>query len=629
MKKEITNNSVLTGLALLASLSIFSQLQPVVKTTTTQLPSISTTSTFNKSISPRYIEATRKYVTSTSKTSIKNNTGATAKSTVTLNKGGIEGSAPSRTTSSTPAISGDVTCIERNVNEKTDYFRQPLFSQGEFIYPGALLDATLFINNQFGYYSVPATYQRRPYRISANLFTMEGGAPQNPTEMIGDNEDYSLASYRAAKSLIMNRNAQANPPVEVLFEYIEATTKEEMAIKLGYNASVNIPAEVSALIAGIPVGANADLSISTIASQVNDKSRIVLKINYNFYSMDASPFNDEEQDFLNPRPGTDISPNVVYVSSVLYGTTGYVYFESDKSASELQAVIQETVGVTGPLNQGSASVTVSAETRAKFTSTVTKMVAYGKGLGLASGAAINLTSLDNLLSLIGTLRTWGPNNQGSPIAFTMNFLNDGIQALVSYSTQFPNKVCTQTPITNLLFDVDLELDHIVVSNVRDLDGTEDLYGQIDFTNLKANGKTISDNINFFLKSEAGANVNNYRNGTAPIDKKINLIKNLTFDELKNIELTVGGKLYDDEGLLGSRVFKCNDCSSFSGDFGTRILKFIELSNTQTSLNTLVNSGSYQDLKFSTDKFFELNFYESNNKNDGWVKIMWKVWVKPH
>jgi|GEM_PF-4511029 len=621
-----------TGLFLLR-LTVQGQLQPkpISKNIQTQIPALKVSvpiSTFNKSISPKYIESTKKFLKNNPKTTLSTNSGASAKSTVNLLKGGVEGTAPSQTTSTDPSRSGDYTCITRNVNEKTDYFRQPLFSHGDIIYPGALFNAANLINNEIGYYSIPASYQRRPYRISANLFTLTG-APQNPTETIGDNEDYSLASYRNALSAILNRNANANPPVEAFIEYIHATTREEVAIKLGYNFSANIPAEISALIAGVPVGVNANLSVGTIASQVNEKSRIILKINYNYFSVNASPTDDDSKKFINPAPGTDIPANVVFVSSVLYGTTGYVYFESDKSISELQATIEETVGVAGPLNQGSASVSINAETRAKFASTVTKMVAFGRGLGLAPGTSMPVANLDNLLSLIGNLKTWGPNNHGSPIAYTMNFLNDGVQALVSYSTQFPNKVCTQTPLTDLLFDVDLELDHIVVSNVSDLDGTEDLYGQIDFTNLKAGGKTVTNNINFFSKSENNANSNNYRNGSAPIDKRFNLMKNLTFDELRNIELTIGGKLYDDESILPSRVFKCNDCSSFSGDYGTRVLKFIEISTTQTSINTLTNNGNFQDLKFGDDKFFELNFYESNNKNDGWVKVRWKVWVKPH
>jgi hypothetical protein len=621
-QKRIRALSILIVLTI-ALQQAFGQIQPLITPVKMVLkPS------FNKSISPKYISATAKFIKTPTKNSLSSNTGATAKSTVTLNKGGTEGSAPSQTTTSPSSQTGAYSCVTRNVNEKTDYFRQPLFAQGDFIYPGALVNASSIINNQLGYYSLPANYQRQPYRISANLFTMSG-TPQNPTEMIGDNEDYSQASFRAAKSLIMNRNASANPPVEAFIEYIEATTKEEVAIKLGYNFAANIPAEITALIAGVPVGINADVSASTIASQSAEKSRIILKINYNFYSVDASPLNDDSRNFVSPAPGADIPANVAFVSSVLYGTTGYVYFESDKTAAELQAAVEETVGVAGPVDQGSASVNISAETRAKFAATVTKMVAYGKGLSVQPGASMPIASLDNLLALIGNLHSWGPNNQGSPIAYTMNFLNDGVQALVSYSTQFPNKVCTQTPLTDLKFDVDLELDHFDVSNVRDLDGTEDLYGQISFTNLKAKSRTVSENKVYWEKSENNANENNFRNGNAPIDKRFTLATNLTFDELRNMELTVGGKLSDDEGLLGSRVFKCNDCSAFSGEFGTRVLKFIELGNTQNSINSLQNNGLYQDIAFGGDKTFELNFYESNTKNDGWVKVLWKVWIKPH
>jgi hypothetical protein len=604
-----------------------SQLQPL---TISQKQVISTISfnSFNKSISPKYITSTAKFIKASTKTSLNNNTSATARSTVSLNKGGVEGNAPSQTTVTSPTQTNVYTCITRSVNEKTDYFRQPLFAQGEFIYPGALLDATSVINNQLSYYNPPANYHRQPYRISANLFTMTG-TPQNPTEVIGDNEDYSLASFRTAKSLIMNRNAQANPPIEAFIEYIEANTQEEVAIKLGYNFSANIPAEITALITGVPIGVNANLSASTVATQTSEKSRIILKVNYNFYSIDASPTNDDSRNFLSPVPGTDIPTNVVFVSSVLYGTTGYVYFESDKSVEELKTAVEEVVGVAGPLNQGTATVNISADARAKFSSTVTKMVAYGKGLGITPGSSLPLTNLDNLLNLIGSLHSWGPNNQGSPIAYTMNFLNDGVQALVSYSTQFPNKICTQTPLTDLKFDVDLELDHLEVANVRDLDGTEDLYGKLNFANLKASTKSVSNDVTLFSKTEADANTNNYRNGSAPIDKRIPMITNLSFDELKNIELTLGGNLADDEGILGSRIFKCADCSSFSGDYGTRIVKFIESSTTQTALNTLQNNGTYQMIKFGSDNFIELNFYESGNKNDGWVKALFKVWVKPH
>ncbi|MGZ5287190.1 MAG: thiol-activated cytolysin family protein [Flavisolibacter sp.] len=635
MKKnaEQVKQTLMALTIIIISMNAFGQVkQPIttVKPTNISQVKVIGTNTLHKSFSPAYIRGTAKFLKNVSRTSITNASNASARSTVVLNKGGSEGSAPSQTSTSTPVKDGDYSCVNRNVNEKIDYFRMPIFGQSEFIYPGALLDASKIINNQFGYYIPPAAYQRQPYRISADLFTMTG-TPQNPTEMIGDeaNEDFSQASFRNAKSRIMNRNANANPPVDVHIEYIEATTQEEVSVKLGYSFSANIPAELTAVLTGVPVGANAGVSASASASQFGNKSRLILKVNYNFYYINASPTDEDFKKFLSPAAGADVPNNVVYVSSVLYGTTGYIYFESEKSITELMAAVSETVGVTGPAGQGSASVSISAEARAKFSSAVTKMVAFGRGLGIPANSSTQLTNLDQLITLIGSLRNWGPNNQGSPIAYTMNFLKDGVQAVVSYSTQFQNRICTQPELTDLKFDVELELERMDVGNVRDLDGTEDLYGNVEFRSLRAGNKTVNSSVSLFSKSEANANSNNFRNGSAPVDKRINLIKNLSFEELRNLEITVGGKLLDDEGAFGSRVFKCIECTPVSGDYGQRVLKFIEMTTTQSSINSLLNNNQFQMLRFAGDHFFELNFHESGKAEDGKVKFLFKVWVKPH
>ena len=588
------------------------------------------TSSANLGLSPAYRQLTSSLVKNVPKKLIVNASGSTSRSTVSLNKGGTGGNAPAQTTVSAPVKDGEYSCVTRNVNEKIDYQALPVFSQNEFIYPGALLDASKIINNQFGYYIPPSGYQRQPYRVSANLYTMTG-PPQSPSEMIGDEagEDFSQASFNEALSRIMNRNANANPPVDLQLEFIEATTQEELSVKLGYNLSASVPAELVAILTGIPVGANASVSASASASSFGSKSRLLLKVHYSFYTVKASPQDENFNKFLNPVAGADISNNVVFVSSVQYGSIGYVYFESDKSITELSAAVSQAVGVTGPAEQGSVNVNVSAEARAKFSSTVNKMIAVGRGLGIPSNSSIQLTSLDQLIGLIGELRNWGPSNQGVPIAYTMNFLKDGVQAVVSYSTQFQNKVCTQPELTSLKFDVDLELERMDVANVRDLDGSEDLYGSIDFRKLKAGSKSNNTLVSLFAKSESGANTNNYRNGSATIDKRINLIKNLSFEELRNLEITVGGKLLDDEGAFGSRVFKCTECTPVSGDYGQRVLKFIEMTTTQNSLNSLLNNNQYQMLRFAGDNFFELNYYESGKPEDGKVKFLFKVWVKPH
>jgi hypothetical protein len=458
------------------------------------------------------------------------------------------------------------------------------------------------------------------------------GVVSDPTEMIGDQpgEDFSLASYRAALSKILNRTLAANPPAEVFIEYIEANSKEEVAVKLGYNVKANVPAEVSAMLTGIPVGVNLNVNAGVLANSSSDKSRLILKINYNFYSVNASPTHDEPDSLMTPAPSNDVSNNLVFVSSVLYGTTGYVYFESDKSLSELTATLNETVGATGPLDQGELSVGLSAETRAKFASTITKMVASGRGLGINPGSSMTVTSLDQLLALIGNLKSWGPNNQGSPIAYTMQFIKDNVQAVVSYNTQFPNKVCTAPPLSSLKYDVDVELERIEVANINGGAGShEELYGRLLFADLKAGTKTVTADKLFWSKTESQAGSNSFTNGTRAVDVQHNLIKNITFDELRNISLQLGGELFDDEGVFGSRVYQCSNCNELTGTMGKRKLNFIELSNTQSSINALQNNNQYQLLKIGKDNLIEIHYAESGKPNEGLVKTFWKVWVKPH
>src|SRR5688572_28454734 len=109
-----------------------------IKTTQTIQPitasiKFTSTSVFNKSLSQKYIDATKKFMTSGSRSFLAKNTTATSKSTVELNKGGVEGSARSQTSMSSTTQDGSYSCITRNVSEKTDYFSQPLFGQTEFV----------------------------------------------------------------------------------------------------------------------------------------------------------------------------------------------------------------------------------------------------------------------------------------------------------------------------------------------------------------------------------------------------------------------------------------------------------------------------------------------------------------
>ena len=581
-------------------------------------------------LSKKYYSISNKYLKNTSPQLISESSNSNRYFKVSLKKGGDDNQLNQTRSAAAPSQNGR-SCERRNVETGADYYRQPLFDQNSvFIYPGAILNATDIINGQFSNYNLPNAYERRPYQVSADLYTMTG-SPQDPTEVIGDNgESITGATYETAISSILSRNGAAHPPVDIFTEFIDATTKEEVAIKLGYNINASIPAELMLILAEIPVGIDASLNAGVTSTINTSKSRVLLKVNYNYFTVLTSPENMDSRKLLTPTPGNDLPNNLVYVSSVLYGTTGYVYFESDQSTSELLTTLNETIALTGPLDQGEASLTISAEARAKFQRVVTKMIASGRGLGLNSPRNIN--TLESLLNLIGTVRPWGPDNHGRPIGYTMNFIKDNNQAIVSYTTKFPVNICTNAEIIrNMRFDVDLELDNIYVTNINGGMGDhEELYGKLKFTYFKAGNNTVDPDKIFFSKSENNSGNQSFTNGTRAVDERKAIIRNITYNELRNAHLYIAGELYDDEGIFGSRNYKCEDCNEFSGvAYGKRKVHFIDLSSTQNSINSLLPNNEFQALKFGEDHFLELNFYESGKKSDGWVRARWKVLVKPH
>ncbi len=189
------------------------------------------------------------------------------------------------------------------------------------------------------------------------------------------------------------------------------------------------------------------------------------------------------------------------------------------------------------------------------------------------------------------------------------------------------KIAHLSPLNNLRFDADLELVKFEVNNVRDWDGNEDIFGRIDFTGVKIfNNSDLREAENLWSKSKE--NAIHTGNGSVNINKKISLLTNISYDELRNIQLKVGGEIKDEEGIFGPRIFKCQECKDFDGDFGTRAIKFLQIPSTLESIHTLEANGLFQALKFGGNHTFELNFYESNNKNDGWIKVMFKVYVRP-
>ena len=175
------------------------------------------------------------------------------------------------------------------------------------------------------------------------------------------------------------------------------------------------------------------------------------------------------------------------------------------------------------------------------------------------------------------------------------------------------------------FDLTLELHRLVVSNVADWDGTEDLFGQLRFELYRA-GDTNVATTDIALWNRTQANHLSLSNGTHTIAATATIATNLNLYQILGGQLTVGGELRDDEGIYPPKSFVCTNCTQTS----SRKIEFPRLPTLTASLLRLVNNGQTQIPSFSTTTdYFTTVFAENGNPSNGQVSVRWRLRITPH
>ncbi|MFZ1528123.1 MAG: S8 family serine peptidase [Ferruginibacter sp.] len=187
-------------------------------------------------------------------------------------------------------------------------------------------------------------------------------------------------------------------------------------------------------------------------------------------------------------------------------------------------------------------------------------------------------------------------------------------------TDYP--IAHLSPLANTKFDVELELVQLIVSNVRDWDGTEDIFGKLSIIKAESLRRDISDER--ILWERPKDNPLHSRNAVININRKINLANNLSFDEVRNLKFSVGGQISDEEFGNIPKFFTCQECNvSFNG-IGQRDFFILELPETLSSINRISADGFFHTLLFGNSRFFSLNFFENNRSADGTVRALFKL-----
>jgi hypothetical protein len=174
------------------------------------------------------------------------------------------------------------------------------------------------------------------------------------------------------------------------------------------------------------------------------------------------------------------------------------------------------------------------------------------------------------------------------------------------------------------FDADIELVELLVDNVRDLDGNEDIFGRLEVSSITVDDDTIMGTEVFFERDRSHAL--HKGNGTVPIGERKRIADGLSYDELRGLSITVGGTIGDEEGLLGPRMFECDNCTEFNTaeDEGFRTVNVLSSTAAVRSINGMTIGDGFRPIRFGADDFFQLNFFENGNSQDGRIRAMWRL-----
>jgi hypothetical protein len=401
------------------------------------------------------------------------------------------------------------------------------------------------------------------FQISLNLFT--NGVP---------------VEYRTQK---MSQN----------FKLIYATSKKQLNANLGMGYSDVI---------GNEANINSTLDIS---SDKQNYTAIYKEENYS-----------EKLDMTSKLIDTE-NPNLVYVSEVVYGKLGF--FDYSTNANLLKFGLK----ADGSFNYNGAQLSSNLEVNAMQSDE------EGEITSLLFGSKSNSQIPTDKDAFIRWANETPSTNSLVPVGFVLKFVDDNSTAYFVTSGTEPVQVCAPKPTGNRRYDVKIKLSKLDLNGVCEglFDDTEDLWGKqsITYIGTISNGKSVTkltDDKVMWEKSEKQATTNNFKDKDTLTINTEYVLKNLTEEEIKNLNIWFGGKIYDYEPT-GSPKYNCKNCSEPQDNPFKRKFRVKENQETINSIDQLELNKEYKKLTTGDDMILIYN--ECNSK----VKLYYEIYAKSY
>jgi thiol-activated cytolysin len=326
-----------------------------------------------------------------------------------------------QTTSTVQGEGGEFQCtIEQYSLTKTPDRFVVVNPNAGVLWPGAMVQGASIQNGVLD----PVPAERAPGYVTLDLvsgadaaFTSRVESPRHgsTTQAVND----ILRSYLADSG---------GTPAKFSYTFSEVYSKEQLAVA--------IDAKVS--------GATWDLAAALDFDASDEKSRVLLQFNQEYYTVAFEPEEVGPNGFFAPEvTADDLDPYVgpgnppLYVSGVTYGRTFYLMFESTASAKALHAAISGSYNAVALSAQGS----VSADWKKVINESTVKSYGIGGDAEKAIAAATGATQFEQIQSFLVAGATFSIVDVGVPISYTLRYPSNGKQVKLALTTEFGAKDC--------------------------------------------------------------------------------------------------------------------------------------------------------------------------------------------
>ena len=216
-----------------------------------------------------------------------------------------------------------------------------------------------------------------------------------------------------------------------------------------------------------------------------------------------------------------------------------------------------------------------------------------------------------------------------PVGFILSFVDDNSTAYFVTSGSDPVQVCAPKPEGNRKYDVKIKLSHMELKGVCEapFDDTEDIWGKQAITYLQTikDGKSVtkvSEDKILWEKADKDGVKNALKDKDVLRINKEFVITNLTEEEVKNLNIWFGGRMYDYEPT-GSPRYDCKTCSEPQENPYKAKFRVRENSTTIKSIDELIKGADYKDV--DTGNEMTLVYKECSST----INVVYKLQVKSY